>query len=92
MTQQINITQKINEAENLILELKPVLEIYANFEYQILLKGKDEPQIFLQMYFSRINTWTSIIMQVIQKITKRNFYFTLINIENETKIALNIIV
>lgn len=90
--QQINITQKINEAENLILELKPVLEIYANFEYEILLKGKDEPKIFLQMYFSKKNSWTSIIMQVIQKITKRNFYFTLENREETTKIALNIFI
>lgn len=90
--QQINITQKITEAENLILELKPVLEIYANFEYEILLKGKEEPKIFLQMYFSKKNSWTSIIMHVIQKITKRNFYFTLENREETTKIALNIII
>lgn len=90
--QQINITQKIIEAETLIYELKPVLEIYANFEYEILLKGKEEPQIFLQMYFSKKNSWTSIIMSVIQKITKRNFYFTLENREEKTKIALNIII
>ncbi len=33
--QQINIIQKITEAENLILDLKPVLEIYGTFEYEI---------------------------------------------------------
>jgi hypothetical protein len=90
--QQINITQKITEAENLILDLKPVLEIYGTFEYEILLKGKEEPKIFLQMYFSKKNSWTSIVMQVIQKITKRNFFFTLETIEDQTKITLNIVI
>jgi hypothetical protein len=90
--QQINITHKITEAENLILELKPLLEIYGTFEYEILLKGKEEPKIFLQMYFSKKNSWTSIIMSVIQKITKRNFFFTLENREETTKIALNIFI
>lgn len=88
--QVINISNKIDEAENLIKELKPVLEIYGTFEYEILLKGKEDPKIFLQMYFSKKNSWTSIIMQVIQKITKRNFFFTLENREDITKIALNI--
>ncbi len=87
---QINIIQKITEAENLILDLKPVLKIYGTFEYEILLKGKEEPKIFLQMYFSKKNSWTSIVMQVIQKITKRNFFFTLETREDITKIALNI--
>ena len=88
--QQINITQKINEAANLIENLKPVLNVYGNFEYQILMKGKENPQIFLQLYFSNVNTWTSVIMGVITTITKKSYYFTLETIEEKTKIALNI--
>ena len=88
--QQINITQKINEAANLIDNLKPVLKVYGNFEFQILMKGKENPQIFLQLYFSNVNTWTSVIMGVITTITKKSYYFTLETIEEKTKIALNI--
>jgi hypothetical protein len=88
--QQINITQKINEAANLIDNLKPVLKVYGNFEFQILMKGKENPQIFLHLYFSNVNTWTSVIMGVITTITKKSYYFTLETIEEKTKIALNI--
>jgi hypothetical protein len=88
--QQINITQKINEAANLIEELKPVLKVYGNFEYQILMKGKENPQIILQLYFLNTNTWTSVIMQVITQMTKKNYFFTLTTIDEQTKIALNI--
>ena len=88
--QQINITQKINEAANLIENLKPVLKVYGNFEFQILMKGKENPQIFLQLYFSNVNTWTSVIMGVITTITKKSYYFTLETIDENTKIALNI--
>jgi hypothetical protein len=87
---QINITQKINEAANLIDNLKPVLKVYGNFEFQILMKGKENPQIFLQLYFSNVNTWTSVIMGVITTITKKYYYFTLETIEEKTQIALNI--
>jgi hypothetical protein len=91
--QQINISQKINQAANLIEELKPVLKVYGNFEYQIIMKGKENPQIFLQLYFSNVNTWTSVIMGVITTITKKSYYFTLETIEeNEQKISLNIII
>ena len=91
--QQINITEKINQAANLIEDLKPVLKVYGNFEYQILMKGKENPQIFLQLYFSNVNTWTSVIMGVITTITKKSYYFTLETIEeNEQKISLNIII
>jgi hypothetical protein len=88
--QQINITEKINKAANLIEELKPVLKVYGNFEFQILMKGKENPQIFLQLYFSNVNTWTSVIMGVITTITKKSYYFTLETINEQTKIALNI--
>ena len=88
--QQINISQKINEAANLIENLKPVLKVYGNFEFQILMKGKENPQIILQLYFSNVNTWTSVIMGVITTITKKSYYFTLETIEEKTKIALNI--
>ena len=88
--QQINITEKINKAANLIEELKPVLKVYGNFEFQILMKGKENPQIILQLYFSNVNTWTSVIMGVITTITKKSYYFTLETINEQTKIALNI--
>jgi hypothetical protein len=88
--QQINITQKINEAANLIEELKPVLKVFGSFEYQILMKGKENPHIVLQLYFLNTNTWTSVIMQVITQMTKKNYFFTLITIDEQTKIALNI--
>ena len=88
--QQINITQKINEAANLIEELKPVLKVFGNFEYQILMKGKENPQIILQIYFLYVNIWTSTVMSVITKITKNGYFFTLTTIDGQTKIALNI--
>jgi hypothetical protein len=88
--QQINITQKINEAANLIEELKPVLKVFGSFEYQILMKGKENPQIILQLYFLNTNIWSSVIMQVITQMTKKNYFFTLITIDEQTKIALNI--
>lgn len=88
---QINITQKINEAANLIEVLKPVLKVFGNFEYQILLKGKESPQIILQMYFLSVNTWTKVILTCISNLaTKKEYYFTLETIEEKTKIALNI--
>lgn len=89
--QQINITQKINEAATLIENLKPVLKVFANFEYQILMKGKESPQIILQMYFLNTNTWTKVILTCISNLaTKKEYYFTLETIEEKTKIALNI--
>jgi hypothetical protein len=88
--QQINITQKINQAANLIEELKPVLKVYGNFEYQILMKGKENQQIILQLYFLNVNSWTSVIMKVITHFTKNGYYFTLETINENTKIALNI--
>jgi hypothetical protein len=88
--QQININQKINEAAILIQDLKPVLRVYANIEFNILLKGKENPQIILQLYFLSINTWTSVIMKIITTITKNDYYFTLETIDEQTKIALNI--
>jgi hypothetical protein len=88
--QQININQKINEAANLIEDLKPVLRVYANIEYNILLKGKENPQIILQLYFLSTNTWTSVIMKIITHFTKNGYYFTLETIDEQTKIALNI--
>jgi hypothetical protein len=88
---QINIIRKITEAEDLIQVLKPILEIYGNFEFEILLKGKENPKVFLQMYYSKKNSWTSIVIKVIQKIINNNFFFTLENKEDNTKIALNII-
>ena len=88
--QQINITQKINEAAILIQDLKPVLRVYANIEYNILLKGKENPQIILQLYFLSTNTWTSVIMKIITHFTKNGYYFTLETIDEKTKIALNI--
>lgn len=91
MLQQINITQKINEATNLIENLKPVLKVFGNFEYQILMKGKESPQIILQMYFIGINTWTKVVINCISNLaTKKEYYFTLETIEEKTKIALNI--
>ena len=90
---QINITEKINEASILIEDLKPVLRIYANIEYNILLKGKENPQIILQLYFLSINTWTKLILTIINNmINKKEYYFTLETIEENTKIALNIII
>jgi hypothetical protein len=88
--QQINITEKINQAANLIEDLKTVLKVFGNFEYQILMKGKENPQIILQLYFLNVNSWTSVIIGVITTITKRGYFFTLETIEEQTKIALNI--
>jgi hypothetical protein len=88
--QVLNITQKINEAANLIEVLKPVLKVFGNFEYQILMKGKENPQIILQLYFFNRNIWSSVIMQVITQMTKKNYFFTLETIDGQTKIALNI--
>lgn len=91
--QQINITQKINEASTLIENLKPVLKVFGNFEYEILLKGKENPQIILQIYFINKNVWTKIILTCISNLaTKKEFYFTLENKEDQPKIALNIII
>jgi hypothetical protein len=88
--QLLNISQKINQAASLIEELKPVLKVYGNFEYQILMKGKENPQIILQLYFLNVNTWTSVIMKNIIHFTKNGYYFTLETIDEQTKIALNI--
>ncbi len=89
--QQINITQKINEAATLIENLKPVLKVFGNFEYEILLQGKENPQIILQLYFLNKNVWTKIILTVINNMaTKKEYYFTLENKEDQPKIALNI--
>jgi hypothetical protein len=91
--QQINITQKISEAATLIDNLKPILKVFGNFEYQILLKGKDDPQIILQIYFINKNVWTSTVLMCVKNMaTKKEFYFTLETIEENNKIALNIII
>jgi hypothetical protein len=90
--QVINISQQIDTANNLILELKPVLQTYGTFDYQILAKGKDLPTFVLQISFVKKNVWTSILIHTIQKITKKDYYFTLDTIEDQTKIALNIII
>jgi hypothetical protein len=89
--QVVNITQKINEAANLIEVLKPVLKVFGNFEYQILMKGKESPQIILQMYFIGVNTWTKVVLNCISNLaTNKEYYFTLETIDEQTKIALNI--
>jgi protein gp37 len=90
--QVINISQQIDTANNLILDLKPVLQTYGTFEYQILAKGKDLPTFILQIYPVSKNVWTSLLVNVVQKITAKGFYFSLHTIEKETKISLNIII
>jgi protein gp37 len=90
--QVINISHKIDEAENLILDIKPVLQTYGTFEYQILAKGKDLPTFVLQIYPVSKNVWTSLLVNVVQKITAKGFYFSMTTIENEQKISLNIII
>jgi len=90
--QVINISQQIDTANNLILELKPVLQTFGTFDYQILAKGKETPIFVLQISFVRKNVWTSILLHTIQKLTKRDYYFTLATIENQTIITLNIII
>ena len=87
---QTNIINKIAEAENLILDLKPELHIFSNFDYQILLKGKEDPRIFLQI--SSKNVFTSIVTKKIQDITSKNSFFTIGVIENKPTILLNIII
>jgi hypothetical protein len=90
--QVINISQQIDTANNVIKDLKPILNTFGTFDYQILAKGKDIPAIILQISFVRKNVWSSILLHTIQKITKKDYYFTLDTIEDQTKITLNIII
>ena len=90
--QVINISQQIDEANNLISELKPVLNTFGTFDYQILCKGKEEPVFILQLSFLKYNLWTSTIVKTIEKLTNKVYYFTLQTKENETKITLNIVI
>jgi hypothetical protein len=90
--QVVNISNKIDEANNLILELKPVLQTYGTFQYDILAKGKDTPTFILRISFVKKNTWTSVLVNIIQKITSKGFYFILDTIEGETKLTLNIVI
>jgi len=90
--QVINISNKIDEANNLISELKPVLNTFGTFDYQILAKGKEIPTFVLQISFIKKNVWSSILLHTIQKITKKDYYFTLARIENQTIITLNIVI
>jgi hypothetical protein len=90
--QVVNISHKIDEANNLILELKPVLQTYGTFQYDILGKGKDTPTFIIRISFVKTNTWTSVLVNIIQKITSKGFYFILDPIEGETKITLNIVI
>lgn len=89
---QINITQKIETAEKLIQDLKPILKLYGSFEFEILMKGKEIPVFLVKINFTRLNQWSSVIIQIIQKITNKYYYFSTENINNQPKIALNIII
>jgi len=90
--QVLNISHKIDEANNLILDLKPVLQTYGTFDYQILAKGKDLPTFVLQISFVKKNVWTSVLVHTIHQITKKSYYFTLDTIEDQSKITLNIVI
>jgi hypothetical protein len=90
--QVINVSQKIDEAQNLIQELKPVLKTFGSFDYEIILKGKEDPVFIIQISFLKFNVWTSIIIQVIERIIKRTYFFTLETKEDQTKITLNIVI
>jgi len=90
--QVINISQQIDTAEKLISELKPVLNTFGSINYEIICKGKNEPVFILQLSFLKYNVWTSTIVNTIERLTNKVYYFTLETKENETKITLNIII
>ena len=90
--QVLNISQKIDEANNLILDLNKELHFYGTFDYQILAKGKDFPTFVLQVYPVKKNVWTSILVNEVKKTTKKEFYFSFDTVENEQKITLNIVI
>ena len=90
--QVLNISHKIDEAENLIKELKPVLNTFGTYNYEIICKGKEEPVFIIQLSFLKYNVWTSAIVQTIERITKKMYYFTLETKEDQTKITLNIVI
>jgi hypothetical protein len=89
---QINISQKIDQAEKLIQDLKPILKLYGSFDFDILMITKETTTFLVQINFKRTNQWTSVIIQIIQKITNKYFYFNLENKDDNTKISLNIII
>jgi hypothetical protein len=89
--QVINISQQIDEANNLIEELKPVLKTFGSFDYEIICKGKDEPVFILQLSFFKYNVWTSIIVKTIERITNKMYYFSLETRDGQQKLILNIV-
>ncbi len=92
------ISADIDAAENLIKVLKPELEKFGTFEYNVLSKGKETPVIILEISFLRLttNVVSKQILNIVNLNTTNDYFLSIKNIDvngyKETKQTINIII
>lgn len=92
------ISADIDAAQDLITVLKPELEKFGVFEYNVLSMGISTPVIVLEISFARLttNVFTKQIINTITLNTSKNYFFSiktfLINGYKNTKQTINIVI
>jgi len=98
MTTINKINADIDAANDLIKSLKPELEKFGTFEYNVLIKGKETPIIILEISFLKLttNVFCKLIIETIMLNTNNDYFVGIKNFDvngyKETKQTINIII
>lgn len=98
MTTTNKISADIDAANDLIKVLKPELEKFGNFEYNVLSMGIVTPVIVLEISFARLttNVFSKQIINTISLNTTNDYFLSIKNFDingyKDTKQTINILI
>lgn len=88
------INNKIDEANNLIKDLREPLAKFGTFDYNVLMKGKENPVVLLEIAFARdTNVISKPILKTVESITKKDYFNSLKKTDRDIlKLTINIVI
>jgi len=88
------INNKIDEANNLIKDLREPLAKFGTFDYNVLMKGKENPVVLLEIAFARdTNVISKPILKTVENITKKDYFNRFKKTDRDIlKLTINIVI
>jgi hypothetical protein len=88
------INDRIDEANNLIKDLREPLAKFGTFDYNVLMKGKENPVVILEMSFARdTNVISKPILKTVESITKKDYFNSFKKTDRDIlKLTINIVI
>jgi hypothetical protein len=88
------INDRIDEANNLIKDLREPLAKFGTFDYNVLMKGKENPVVILEIAFARdTNVISKPILKTVESITSKNYFNSFKKNEKDIlQLTINIVI